>query len=177
MKTSILTLLVVSAALIACKPEEIPDPAGTVSMSINSTADETPIIIYEGAPDIDPGYPWEEIYRVKFGMPTGQTVFKFATWYWSTDGYNYDYKTDNNCWISDIGEVDGLGYVVEKPTSGYAKNVTVTSGHGYVFKIKKSADLSSTQPDYYGRVYVLDYATSATSGGIIGADLKYQFPF
>ena len=66
----------------------------------------------------------------------------------------------------DLGPVNGLGNVSYIPKDGWAEQVMVVPGHGYV------ADIMG---QYY-RIYVIDYAYSIL-GGIIGADIKYQTPF
>ncbi len=51
------------------------------------------------------------------------------------------------------------------PTQGWAPEVAVLPGHGYIFRGANS---------YYGRIYVVGYTESASSGGIIGAEIKYK---
>ena len=46
----------------------------------------------------------------------------------------------------------------------------VEPGSGYVFKI------SDGYSDTYGRLYVVEWIVS-TSGGIMGAKVKYQYPW
>lgn len=71
-----------------------------------------------------------------------------------------------NCYFASVGAVKGLGNVANIPTTGWARNVAVIPGNGYV---------AYNGVNFY-RLYVTDYIT-ATSGGIIGADVKYQKPF
>lgn len=71
--------------------------------------------------------------------------------------------------IASIGPVKGLGNVASIPLAGWAGKVSVTPGYGYV-----AYDTSS---DEYYRIFVTDYMASATTGGVIGADIKYQKPF
>lgn len=70
------------------------------------------------------------------------------------------------CYFASIGAVKGLGNVANIPTTGWASQVAVIPGNGYV---------AYNNSRFY-RLYVTDYIT-ATSGGIIGADVKYQKPF
>lgn len=70
------------------------------------------------------------------------------------------------CSFADLGPVNGLGNVSYIPKEGWARQVMVVPGHGYVARIYYK----------YYRIYVIDYAYS-TMGGIIGADIKYQTPF
>lgn len=78
--------------------------------------------------------------------------------------------------LADIGSVNGLGNVSSIPTVGWAEKVAVTPGHGYV-----AAKYSWTSEETYNvtfyRLYVIDYNIGAMSGGIIGANVKYQRPF
>lgn len=82
-------------------------------------------------------------------------------------------KDDNfhgNGWkIASIGQVKGLGNVASIPLAGWAEKVSVTPGYGYV--------AYNTYSDEYYRIFVTDYMASATTGGVIGADIKYQKPF
>lgn len=82
-------------------------------------------------------------------------------------------KDDNfhgNGWkIASIGQVKGLGNVASIPLAEWAEKVSVTPGYGYV--------AYNTYSDEYYRIFVTDYMASATTGGVIGADIKYQKPF
>lgn len=71
--------------------------------------------------------------------------------------------------IASIGPVKGLGNVASIPLAGWAGKVSVTPGYGYV--------AYNTYSDEYYRIFVTDYMASATTGGVIGADIKYQKPF
>ena len=70
--------------------------------------------------------------------------------------------------FTSLGAVRGLGNVVYIPVSGWASRVAVVPGEGYVA-------YNSSKKQFY-RIYVMDYIVS-TTGGIIGADVKYQEPF
>lgn len=65
-----------------------------------------------------------------------------------------------------LGAVRGLGNVSTIPTSGWADQVAVEPGYGYV---------AFSNNQFY-RIYVVDNIVN-TSGGVIGADIKYQKPF
>ncbi|MDR1562033.1 MAG: DUF5036 family protein [Dysgonamonadaceae bacterium] len=69
-----------------------------------------------------------------------------------------------------IGKMRGLGNVTKIPTSGWATKVAVVPGYGYV---GRHSDYNDTT---YVRIYVVDYL-EGTSGGVIGANVKYQSPF
>ena len=68
--------------------------------------------------------------------------------------------------ITTIGAVTGLGNVSKIPTTGWADAVAIIPGNGYVACINGS----------FVRIYVIDFITN-TAGGIIGAEVKYQYPF
>lgn len=87
-------------------------------------------------------------------------------------------KADNfiargNSYIVDIGEVKGLGNVAYIPRKGWADRVSVVPGHGYIMGSYDYATGEST----FTRFYVIDWMTAAVTGGIIGAEIKYQKPF
>lgn len=67
-----------------------------------------------------------------------------------------------------LGAVKGLGNVSTIPTVGWANQVAVVPGYGYV-----AYDNSKGQ---FYRIYVVD-EIGGTSGGVLGADIKYQKPF
>ena len=78
----------------------------------------------------------------------------------------------------DLGPVSGLGNVTYIPKEGWAEQVMVVPGHGYVAYKQPYNNYAYAQnrPKECYRIYVVDYAYS-TSGGIIGADIKYQKTF
>ena len=67
------------------------------------------------------------------------------------------------------GKVRGLGNVASIPTSGWADRVAVVPGNGYV--------AHNYWSDEFVRIWVSDYISGATTGGVIGAEVKYQKPF
>jgi hypothetical protein len=69
-------------------------------------------------------------------------------------------------YFASVGAVKGLGNVSTIPTTGWAEQMSVIAGNGYV----------AYNNDKYYRIYVVDDIV-ATTGGIIGADIKYQKPF
>lgn len=77
-------------------------------------------------------------------------------------------------YFTSLGPVNGLGNVAHIPTSGWASSVAVIPGHGYV--AYSAGDSYWGIPHGWYRIYVTDYIVS-TSGGIIGAKVKYQAPF
>jgi len=75
-----------------------------------------------------------------------------------------------------VGNVNGLSKIKKIPTSGWAQEVAVQPGQGYIIRSKNGA--SSNQLQYktfckYARVYVEDWI-EGTSGGIIGAVIRYE---
>lgn len=68
--------------------------------------------------------------------------------------------------IVSLGAMKGLGNVVSVPAEGWSTSVAVVPGNGYVVR----------RNGQYARLYVDSYMTS-TSGGIMGAKVKYQSPF
>lgn len=68
--------------------------------------------------------------------------------------------------FASVGAVMGLGNVSNIPTSGWAEQMSVIAGHGYV----------AYGNNQFYRIYVVS-DIAGTSGGIIGADIKYQKPF
>ncbi|MBQ7462761.1 MAG: DUF5036 family protein [Bacteroidaceae bacterium] len=68
--------------------------------------------------------------------------------------------------FASIGAVSGLGNVSTIPTSGWAEQMSVIAGNGYV---------AYSNNQFY-RIYVVS-DIAGTSGGVIGADIKYQKPF
>ena len=70
--------------------------------------------------------------------------------------------------IVSVGRVSGLSKVTDIPTSGWSSKVSIKEGHGYIIRGSKNGK------DYrYARVYVVDQFTG-TSGGIIGATIRYE---
>ena len=69
--------------------------------------------------------------------------------------------------IVNVGKVKGIADIKKIPETGWWDELAVVPGEGYIYKGEYS---SLTK---YARIYVVDYITS-TSGGIIGATIKYQ---
>jgi len=83
-----------------------------------------------------------------------------------------------------VGKVAGLGSITEIPNSGYARQVAVEPGCGYVAKFHRVYMAYDSYGKYeqfdsycYARIYVVDWTKAVDSGGIIGAEIKYQSPF
>jgi len=65
--------------------------------------------------------------------------------------------------VADVGAVSGLGAVTTVPTAGFVTTLSATVGHGYV--VSDNAR--------YWRVVVASLITSATTGGVIGVNIKW----
>jgi hypothetical protein len=89
-------------------------------------------------------------------------------------------ELDHSVSICDLGEMKGLGNIANIPQTGYSSpqysNTTVAceSGHGYVVKFEIPRD--GFYSLHYVRLYVVEPIIS-TLGGIMGAKVKYQYPF
>ena len=87
--------------------------------------------------------------------------------------------------ICSVGQVNGLGSINRIPTSGYTSRISGDGdqtlscdvGYGYVIKIEEEVYYPYTYTiRTYARMYVIERIIS-TSGGIMGAKVKYQYPF
>lgn len=85
------------------------------------------------------------------------------------DNENFsDNWTPHVCKFVSVGSVKGLGNVANIPITGWASAVAVFPGNGYV-----AYDIVTKR---FYRIYVNGYIVN-TTGGIIGAEVKYQEPF
>lgn len=164
-------LIIISLLLFSCVP---PDPDGTNTITINYTTNSY-VVLYHGVEQYDPN--WEYL-ETRLHIPDAAMNFTFtaisAHDYFITD---YFVRQGLGGEIVDVGEVAGLGSVTDKPSSGWFGSTAVQQGHGYVLRYKASWDYNNAPLPYiYCRVYVEDLITN-TYGGIIGAQVKYQYPF
>lgn len=72
--------------------------------------------------------------------------------------------------IVSVGYVSGLSRVNKIPQSGWSSMVSVNEGCGYIIRAKAKG----SSEYHYARVYVTDILTGASSGGVIGATIRYQ---
>ena len=86
----------------------------------------------------------------------------------SANNFSSSYEYASKIEFSDMG-TKKLSSIESVPTSGWASEVAVTPKHRYVIHNKYLR--SDTLHKYY-KLYVVDY-TYSTSGGIIGAEVKY----
>jgi hypothetical protein len=156
---------------------KVDDPVGTITQSINYTVGGMSIILYQGL-DEDT-FHYVPYVQIKVGIRDASLNFSFdditatdiniINWIYIGHGMGGE--------IVDVGEVNGLGNVTEKPSAGWSGLAAVQVGHGYVVRYKNTFNYSTADlPYYYGRLYVEDWLT-ATTGGVIGATVKYQLPF
>lgn len=117
--------------------------------------------------------------------PEGTVLLSMRNW---NNGRTYLEVNDGDMWIDvgdnfngdsgrfsfvNLGKMKGLGNVTKIPTSGWAEKVAVTPGCGYIARVQGMRGGAG-----YVRIYVVDYIISAeTTNGIIGANIKYQYPF
>jgi hypothetical protein len=136
----------------------VPDPAGTITANISES---TGILEWNvGSGD----------FRVRWCKPDNFRL----------QGYS-EFITYMLISVCNLGTVAGLGNITEIPTSGFSNptfdtntEVACEVGHGYVIKIEGFS--STIKPTVYIRLYVVESIVS-TSGGIMGAKVKYQYPF
>ena len=106
--------------------------------------------------------------------------------YWYDNHYPYG-KYVYFISICSVGKINGLGAITKIQTSGYTNptegsNGTLSCdvGYGYIIKIEKKDEydgiMQPTQQTTYARMYVVESIVS-TGGGVMGAKVKYQYPF
>lgn len=87
-----------------------------------------------------------------------------------TNALNFD---GDVCEFVSVGEINGLGNIVSIPSNGWANEVAVMPGNGYVARCSYYTDNKYYE---YARLYVKEWIVS-TTGGILGAVVKYQAHF
>lgn len=142
----ILLAMIGTFPFTSCSDDEAPDP------------DRGQII----DPDADVDDPTSTVSLAMRNQDNGNTRLGYI---YIDDGNNF---SGSSSYFASIGKVRGLGNVSDIPTSGWASQVAVNPGYGYVA-------YNGGDNQFY-RIYVEDYIVS-TGGGIIGADIKYQTPF
>ena len=153
-----ITITALTAGVVACKKKDSDnskDPEGTITLSVRNWNN--------GRTGVCP-----QECRGCFYISSDDNFFDI----WQYDWYEWQFAS--------VGSVSGLGAVKQIPASGWAASVAVIPGHGYVGKCA-SKEYSNGQLEVvsttYVRFYVKSYVISATSGGVMGADIKYQSPF
>ena len=152
-----------------------PDPEGTITTNITNA---TWTRLYLGPNSNLSSYPCVAI-DFNMNIPSGNIQFYTAV----TDNCSkpitqwWNISTQYGGEAADMGKVIGLGNVTTKPTVGYSNVAALLPGHGYVIRWRKTDNyLTSTQPYFYHRFYVIEYSEN-TSGGIMGVVIKLQGPF
>lgn len=86
----------------------------------------------------------------------------------------------NNFWsyrgeFVDMG-TKSISQIKNIPTQGWASEVAVFPGHGYIFRTQhpKGDELYWDGLYWYGRIYVVGYIEGTSDGGIIGATIQYK---
>jgi len=154
-------VFVIAATMSSCEKDEntkpVPDPAGTITVNIseNTRIDFNGNYIYWCKPD---------------------NFYILAERYTIEDGWGYRDRIS----ICNIGKVNGLGNTKFTPqnlnggfTTYASENSSVACevGHGYMVEI-----LPRGAAPIHARLYVVESIVS-TSGGIMGAKIKYQYPY
>jgi len=140
-----------------------------------STDPEKPIVTDPGTPVADP------TGTITANISTGTSIDipNNGNIRWTgPDNFNlYVYNNPYLVSICDMGTMQGLGNITNIPQTGFtvptSSNTTVAceEGHGYVIKFERQGSAS-----LYVRLYDVESIIS-TSGGVMGAKVKYQFPF
>ena len=147
--------------LFGCKKDKkVKDPEGTVELNMRNNSNGNT--------------------QLEFFLPNGQKLISLHIddgnnfcYGWGSDAYYYHgnislAKVDANC----------LGNITTIPTSGWSKAVAVEPGNAYVVRVECDASEGSIYNGYvfYCRIYVTSWTKSAINNGIIGAEVKYQYP-
>ena len=75
-----------------------------------------------------------------------------------------------------IGKMNGLGHITQIPTTGWKSKVWVAPGYGYVGAYVSTNSYNTLIEVTYIRLYIARWVTD-TVGSVVGAEVKYQFPF
>jgi len=126
---------------------KVSDPEGTITISVRNSNN--------GSTSIPIQLVTNQTY---FGIDGGDN-------FWGVDWY-----------FVNIGKVNGLGNVTKIPENGWSSKCAVMRGYGYV---GVGVGIKWTYANYvtFARIYVDDYITAAGTDGVIGAMVKYQYPF
>jgi len=143
----------------------VPDPEGTVTANISEST-HIEIVPQNGGNDY--GF-------IGWATPNNISIH---------GGYSNGYASSTVTYMSicDMGASKGLGNITKIPQAGFStpswdinNAVACEVGHGYM--IKFLCYINSTPVDSgYVRLYVVESIPN-TSGDIMGAQVKYQYPF
>ena len=97
----------------------------------------------------------------------GVTYLRIENWpgIWINHSDNFE-SIDGTEFVS-LGKMKGLGNVTKIPETGWQSSVAVKPAYGYVAK----------WGNRYCRLYVVQELLAAGTNGVIGAEVKYQYPF
>lgn len=149
-------LLCIALSFFGCKKLKVDDPVGTVTLNMRN-ADN-------GNTSLDLCTPDDKVLcHVHINNSNN-----FGTTGWPYYSSEVKFvRVDADC----------LADVTTLPSSGWSNTVAVTPGDGYIVKVTCTSENTPYYGNtYYCRIYVTSWTTSATNGGIIGAEIKYQYP-
>ena len=143
--------------------QSAPDPQGTITANISES---TRISFFDE-------YMNYEILELYLYFPNNFIIY-------GKEIFDHSYSKWYYCYISvcNVGKIRGLGDIKKIPQTGFSTekkldtSIACEVGYGYVFKIRSEF----SNRDFYVRLYVEELLVS-TLGGIIGAKVKYQYPF
>jgi hypothetical protein len=160
---SMLLIAAFAAVAVSCSKDDdpdnpsnaVPDPMGTITANITDN----------------------EVTRIN--IVVNNTSYGHIRWYSPDNFYLYGgyYYDGSSISICNLGAMQGLGNITAIPSSGFTvptsenRTVACEAGHGYVVKFE-----GKTMGTVYVRLYVVEPIVS-TLGGIMGAKVKYQYPF
>jgi hypothetical protein len=135
----------------------VPDPEGTITVNI---------VGYSNTRVYIDGFSY---CYINWDEPDN---FELSTYY---DSYSF-------VSICNLGAMKGLGNITSIPSTGFTipsslnSTVACEAGHGYVVKFEGRDATGEVIKVVYIRLYVVEPIVS-TLGGIMGAKVKYQYPF
>lgn len=111
-------------------------------------------------------YSYNEYYSTKVWLAISTSNNFYA--YYSP---SYYCSENIECSIACVGNVNSLGKIRNIPSSGWSDQVAVNPGKGYIVRSKNN---NPNGKWHFARVYVKNWITGASNGGIIGAVVSYQ---
>lgn len=162
-------MLILCITVVSCKKDGASTDNGTINPN-NPTNYEDPEGTITANLRNDDGY---------ISMFSGEIKLKInsANNFIGIPNGNFD-----EVFFATVGEIDGLGYVLNIPQSGWSDQIAVIPNNGYIIKFVKEEQnwnpiLNAYDPPYYvykyARVYVVNYILNINNE-ILGAELKYQ---
>ncbi|MDR2651694.1 MAG: hypothetical protein LBC68_05210 [Prevotellaceae bacterium] len=160
-KTAFMAILMIAAIACSKDDDSVPDPEGTLTANISNDSE---LSVYYPNGSIAGGILWTS--------PNNFWLLGYNIW-------SLDHHA--NVSICDLGKMSGLGNITSIPSSGFTAPsssnsvITCEPRHGYIVKCDP-ANYRPGNPVVYVRLYVVESIVS-TSGGIMGAKIRYQYPF